>query len=163
MGQSCSREYDNCLRINPTQESHLDRWRLLLARRRIAIEDCMRVLIIDDSEILAQCLMLSLGEVAGLEVVGHAENVSDGIRKIRNSKPNAVVLDICMPDGTGMEVLESLKENPYPPIVIILSNYDYPQFRRKCLENGAHFYFDKSTEFHRVAEVLRNLMEVSAS
>jgi DNA-binding NarL/FixJ family response regulator len=120
----------------------------------------MRVLIVDDSEVLVQRLRSSLAEVAGLEIVGHADNVADGILEIRKLKPDVVILDIRMPDGSGIEVLESLKKHPSPPIVIMLSNYNYAQFRRKCLLGGARFYFDKSTEFHRVAEVLRSLMDV---
>ena len=45
----------------------------------------------------------------------------------------------------------------------MLSNYNYQQFRKKCLQSGARFYFDKSTEFHKVAEVLRGLVDTSAA
>jgi DNA-binding NarL/FixJ family response regulator len=120
----------------------------------------MKVLIVDDSHVLARCLKSSLADVAGLEIVGHADCVADGILEIRRTQPDVVILDIRMPDGSGIEVLESLKMHPSPPTVIMLTNYDFPQFRRKCLESGARYYFDKSTEFHRVGEVLRSMMEV---
>jgi DNA-binding NarL/FixJ family response regulator len=123
----------------------------------------MRVLIVDDSQVLARCLRSSLANVAGLEIVGHADCVADGIMEIRTAKPDVVVLDIRMPDGSGIEVLESLKTHPSPPTVIMLTNYDFPQFRRKCLESGARYYFDKSTEFHRVGEVLRSLVNVPSA
>jgi DNA-binding NarL/FixJ family response regulator len=120
----------------------------------------MKLLIVDDSQVLARCLRSSLADVPGLEIVGHADCVADGIMEIRKAEPDVVVLDIRMPDGSGIEVLESLKSHPSPPTVIMLTNYDFPQFRRKCLESGSRYYFDKSTEFHRVGEVLRSLMEV---
>ena len=123
----------------------------------------MKVLIIDDSDALVQRLMASLAGVEGLDLVGYATNVADGILEIRRAKPDVVILDIRMPDGSGMEVLETLRKHPAPPIVIMLSNYNYPQFRRKCLRSGARFYFDKSSEFHRVAEVLRDLLHVPAA
>ena len=122
----------------------------------------LKVLIVDDSHVLAQSVRSSLAEVAGLEVIGHADCVADGIQEIHRAKPDVVILDIRMPDGSGIEVLESLKTHPCPPIVIMLTNYDYPQFRRKCLQNGARYYFDKSTEFDRVAEVLQSLTEMHA-
>ena len=122
----------------------------------------MKVLIIDDSDALVQRLMASLAGVEGLDLVGYATNVADGILEIRRAKPDVVILDIRMPDGSGMEVLETLRKHPAPPIVIMLSNYNYPQFRRKCLQSGARFFFDKSSEFHRVAEVLRDLLQVPA-
>jgi len=123
----------------------------------------MTVLIVDDSEILVDRLKSSLAEVRGLEVVGQAETVSKATLEIGKAKPDVVVLDIGMPGGSGIDVLESLKKHPFPPIVIMLTNHVDRQYRKKCLNNGASFYFDKSTEFHRVAEVLQNLMETMAA
>jgi DNA-binding NarL/FixJ family response regulator len=143
-----------------TQQNHFHRLRRPPAGCMIDIEAKMKVLIVDDSVPMAQRLKSSLEEVAGLEVVGLIENVADAILEIRRLRPDAVVLDFRMPDGSGIDVLESLKKHPSPPIVVMLSGYDYPQFRRKCLQSGARFYFDKATEFHRVAEVLRDLNDV---
>ena len=122
----------------------------------------MRVLIVDDSEVLVERLRSSLAEVSGLEIVGHADNARDAELEIGKAKPDVVILDIRMPGGSGIEVLEGLKKNPFPPIVIMLSNYSYQQYRRRCLASGARFYFDKSNEFHKVAETLRGLMGVAA-
>jgi len=119
----------------------------------------MRVLIVDDSEALVRRLTSRLREVAGIEIVGHAGNVSDAVQEIRKMKPDVVTLDIAMPGGSGIEVLESLKKDQFQPVVIVLSNYSDRQYRRKCLQSGARFFFDKSTEFHKVAEVLRSLMD----
>ena len=123
----------------------------------------MRVLIVDDSEALVQRLRSSLGEVAGLEIVGHADNATDAALEIRRAKPDVVILDIRMPGGSGIEVLEGLKKDPVQPIVIMLSNYSYRQYRTKCLQGGARFYFDKSHEFHKVAETLRSLIGVASA
>ena|SRR5271157_3716937 len=118
----------------------------------------MRVLIVDDSEVLVQRLTSRLMEVAGVEIVGHAGNVPDAVREIRRAKPDVVIPDISMPGGSGIDVLESLKKDQFQPIVIMLSNYSDQPYRRKCQKSGARFFFDKSAEFHKVAEVLRSLM-----
>jgi DNA-binding NarL/FixJ family response regulator len=118
----------------------------------------MTVLIVDDSEALVQRLTSRLSEVTGIEIVGYAANVPDAVQEIRKTKPDVVILDIRMPGGSGIDVLESLKSNQFQPIVIMLSNYSDPPYRRKCLQSGARFFFDKSAEFHKVAEVLRSLM-----
>jgi len=117
----------------------------------------MKVLIVDDSEVLVQRLTARLAEVTGTETVGHAGNVADAVREIRRAKPNVVILDICLPGGSGLDVLEGLKKDRLQPIVIVLSNHSDRQYRRKCLQSGAHYFFDKSDEFHKVAEVLRSL------
>jgi DNA-binding NarL/FixJ family response regulator len=93
-----------------------------------------------------------------VEIVGHAGNVLDAIQGIRGAKPDVVILDIRMPGGSGIDVLESLKNDKPLPIVIMLSNYSDRPYRRRCLQSGARFFFDKSAEFHKVVEVLRGLM-----
>ena len=123
----------------------------------------MRLFIVDDSEALVQRLAASLAEVPGVEIVGSAGNVAEAAQKIREAKPDVVILDICLPGGSGIDVLEGLKQDPFPPIVIVLSNYAYPQYRRKCQQSGARFYFDKSTEFHKVAAVLGGLRKATAA
>ena len=122
----------------------------------------MRVLIVDDSEALVQRLTSRLREVVGVEIVGHAGNFPDAVLEIRRAKPDVVVLDIRMPGGSGIDVLESLKNDKPLPIVIMLSNYSDQPYRRKCQKSGARFFFDKSTEFEKVAEVLRTLLRSGA-
>jgi DNA-binding NarL/FixJ family response regulator len=123
----------------------------------------MRVLIVDDSEALVARLKSRLAAIAGLEITGYAANVPDAVEEIRKVKPDVVILDISMPGGSGIDVLESVEKNQFQPIVIMLSNFSGPQYRRKCLQGGARFFFDKSAEFHKVAEVLRGLMEITAN
>jgi len=123
----------------------------------------MRVLIVDDSEVLVQRLTARLAEVAELEIVGHASTVPDAVREIHRAKPDVVILDIRLPGGSGLDVLEGMKKDQWQPIVIVLSNYSDRQYRRKCLQSGARFFFDKSAEFHKVAEVLRSLMEETSA
>ena len=118
----------------------------------------MRVLIVDDSEVLVQRLTSRLREITGVEVVGQAGNVSDAVQEIRRAKPDVVILDIRMPGGSGIDVLESMKNDQPQPIAIMLSNYSDQPYRRKCEKSGARYFFDKSAEFHKVAEVLRSLM-----
>ena len=64
-----------------------------------------------------------------------------------------------MPGGSGIDVLREIKQNNQTPLVIVLTNYPYPQYRRKCMDAGADFFFDKSTEFDKVTEVLKQLKQ----
>jgi DNA-binding NarL/FixJ family response regulator len=117
----------------------------------------MRVLIVDDSEALVQRLASSLASVTGFEIVGYAKNVAGALEGIRKVKPDVVILEIRMGGGSGFDVLQALQEDPFQPIVIVLSNYSSRQYRKKCLQLGARFFFDKSAEFEKVAELLRTL------
>ena len=122
----------------------------------------MRVLIADDSEALVQRLTAMLAEVGGVEIVGRAGTVEEASQATRNLAPDVLILDICMPGGSGITVLEGMKKDAVNPIVIVLTNYGYPQCRKKCLESGARFFFDKSSEFEKVGEVLRGLIRGSS-
>jgi DNA-binding response OmpR family regulator len=68
-----------------------------------------------------------------------------------------VILDIRMPGGNGIQVLEAIKTSTAAPVVIMLTAFPYPQYRKKCLEVGADYFLDKTTEFERVVEVLEQL------
>ncbi len=117
----------------------------------------MRVLIADDSEVLVQRLVVALTAVSGIEIVGQACTVAEASQAVRNLRPDVMILDISMPGGSGLDVLDSMKRDRVTPTVIVLTNFGYPQYRTKCLRLGARFFFDKSSEFEKVGEVLQRL------
>jgi DNA-binding NarL/FixJ family response regulator len=94
-----------------------------------------------------------LEELVGIEVVGQAANVAEAISAIWKLQPDVVILDILMPGGSGIKVLQNIKQAGAGPMVIILTNYPYPVFRQKCLQAGADFFLDKSTEFDQIPEL----------
>ena len=117
----------------------------------------INVFIADDSLIVREHLVTMIEELAGIEVVGQAENVAEAISAIRNLQPDAVILDILMPGGSGIKVLQNIKQDGAGPMVIILTNYPYPVFRQKCMQAGADFFLDKSTEFNQIPELFERL------
>jgi DNA-binding NarL/FixJ family response regulator len=62
--------------------------------------------------------------------------------------------------GEGSKCLGILKNEPVP-LVIILTNYSYPKYWKKCMDLGADFFFDKSAEFEKVTEVCEQLIQYS--
>ena len=120
----------------------------------------MRIVLVDDSDIVRERLRAILN---GVEIVGEARDSLEAIDSIQELKPDVVILDIRLPNGSGIDVLQHIKESNPSTKVIMLTNYPYPQYRRKCLEAGADFFLDKSTEFDRLSEVLSQLnRDVSA-
>jgi DNA-binding NarL/FixJ family response regulator len=118
----------------------------------------MRVLIADDSEVIVQRLIALLAHVRGVEIVDQVGTVEETKEAVRRLRPDAVILDIQMPGGSGIEVLESMKKDQLISAVIVLTNHPYSQYRKKCLQVGAKFFLDKSNEFEKVGEVLRGLI-----
>ena len=123
------------------------------------MSETMKVLIVDDSELMRKRLAEMISQVEGVEIVGKAERSQEAIEAIQKLKPNVVILDIKMPGGSGIGVLEHIKKNNTNTKVIMFTNYPYPQYRKKCMDLGADYFFDKSTEFEEVVEVLRGLLK----
>jgi len=119
----------------------------------------MKILIADDSEIMRERLKVMLSDITELENISLAEDVPEAISSFQKLNPEVVILDIRMPGGTGIDVLREIKKGNQPPLVVVLTNYPYPQYRRKCMDAGADFFFDKSTEFDKVTEVLKQLKQ----
>ena len=104
-----------------------------------------------------------LTELAGIEIVGQAENVTKAIGVIQSLKPDAVILDIRLPDGSGIDVLKSIKQSSSTILVIVLTNYPDQVYRQKCLQAGADFFLDKSREFDQIPELFERFRRGGAS
>jgi DNA-binding NarL/FixJ family response regulator len=119
----------------------------------------VRVLIVDDSLLLRERLCCRLGSIEGIEIAGKACDVPGGIETFRRVNPDVVVLDLLMPGGSGIDVLEAIKRERPATIVVILTNHPLPQLRKRSQQAGAEYFFDKTQEFGKVAEVLRAVVK----
>ena len=117
-------------------------------------------LIVDDSAVIRRRLVSMLSEIPGVQLVGEASGAVDGAELIRNNCPDVVILDIRMPDRSGIGLLEDIKHDPERPTIIILTNYPYSAYQKRCMELGASHFFDKSTEFTQMETVVRELAQV---
>jgi len=117
----------------------------------------MRLFIADDSEILRNHLSNIIADIYGIEIIGEAANASDAIEAIRNLSPEVAIIDIKLPGKSGIHLLQQIKAFKPEIIVIIFTDYPYPQYRRKCDESGADYFFEKSSESEKLIEVLKKL------
>jgi DNA-binding NarL/FixJ family response regulator len=95
-----------------------------------------------------------LSELDGVEIVGEAESLAEAIDGISRTRPDWVILDYQLRGGTGVDVLRAI--HPRAPSIrfIVLTNHPTPQYRRACTESGAGWFFDKSTEFGKIRDVI---------
>ena len=115
------------------------------------------VYVVDDSDFIRERLIEMLSELEGVEIAGGTGDPREAVAAIRQMVPDAVILDIRLPRKSGIEVLRDIKKDKPSPVVIILTNYPYPQYRKECTEAGADYFLNKSTEFNKIAEVLKSL------
>jgi DNA-binding NarL/FixJ family response regulator len=117
----------------------------------------MNVFIVEDSASIRERLAAMLGDIEGVTVVGEAETPGEAIEGILRTRPDSVVLDIRLLGGSGLDVLR--KAHPQVPgtVFIVLTNHADPQYRRICMQAGAAYFFDKSSEIAKVREVIAGL------
>lgn len=115
----------------------------------------MKVFLVEDSEVVRQRLTGSLREIGSVDVVGEAHSERDAIEGIRAAQPDAAIVDLQLKKGNGMNVLTAVRSQNASILLIVLTNFAYPQYRSKCMASGADFFFDKSSEFVKVAELLQ--------
>ncbi len=114
----------------------------------------MQIAIVDDSLLVRERLTQILAQHEGLEVAWQAGDVPEAQIAFAQHAPHAIILDIHLPSGSGLEVLKAIKQAAPATRVIMLTNYPVQMLRQRCLELGAEGFFDKSTEFHKVCEML---------
>lgn len=121
----------------------------------------MKVMIVDDSAIIRVRLAELLAELEGIEVVAQANNAFEAVDMVREFKPDVAIVDVRMPERSGMELIKDVKDTPHPPTIIMLTNFPTPENREKCLTGGADYFFDKSSEIEEVMTVLKDLLLAS--
>ena len=98
-----------------------------------------------------------LTNIADVEIVGQAHNAQDAIASISELKPDVVILDIRLSGKSGIDVLKDIRAKKLPIRVIMLTNYQYHQYRKKCEALGADYFFDKVTEIEEIPRVIAEL------
>lgn len=117
----------------------------------------LRLLMVDDSEVIRTSLRALLGSVAGIETICEAKTLSEALASVRADPPALVILDMNLPDGLGMDIIKPLKQIS-PVVLIAVFTIDVnPVCRQVCLALGADWYFEKSTETDALVEVVRQL------
>jgi DNA-binding NarL/FixJ family response regulator len=114
-----------------------------------------RVYIVDDSVKLRRRLYQLLSDVENVQVIGQTGNADGALNDIRVLKPDIVLLDIRLPGKSGIQLLAEIKKVRPEITVIIMTNYDYPQYRLQSVQAGADHFFNKTREFESIIEVLK--------
>ena len=122
----------------------------------------MKVFIVDDSRVVVERLAGLLEEIPGAQFVGQAGDVPEAVDGIQKMKPDALILDLHMPGGSGLDVLRAIRTDHPQLFIVICTNYPYPEFRRECLTAGANFFLDKSVEFEKIPSLLRDFIQKEA-
>lgn len=114
----------------------------------------MKVFLVEDSPEICERLRNMADGIPCIKLVGSVDNEADAVRDIGVIQPDLVILDLNLAGGSGMGVLRQIKSRGFSGVVMVLTNFAYPQYRKKCLALGADYFLDKSQEI----EILNALL-----
>ncbi len=119
----------------------------------------IRLFLVDDHEMVREGLKLMLSHYHDIDVVGEAGTGREALSEVSVENPDVVLLDLQLPDMTGLEVLVSLQELPAPPAVLVLTVHDDDDFVIGAARLGARGYVLKHTSHEELALAIRRIAD----
>ena len=114
----------------------------------------MNVFIVEDAPKTLEELVNLLADEKGFALIGEAGSVREALVGIETTLPEAVLLDISLPDGSGVEVLKFIRQHDLKISVVVLTSNPYDALRAKCQSLGAVAVFDKLEGLDQVRRAL---------
>jgi len=117
----------------------------------------IRVLIVDDHPVVRTGIRNMLEPAMGISVVGEASTGSEALQMIESLQPNVVLLDMKLPDMSGIDVIKQIYEAKSSSRVLGLSSYDDREFISQLLNYGASGYLLKEEVPEYIIEAVRGV------
>ncbi len=117
----------------------------------------IKVLIVDDHDLIRAGIRHMLNDAEGIEVIGEADNGEQGIEMVKNSAPDVVLMDLQMPGIGGLEATRKILHfNPRTKVLIITACNDdiHPS---RLLQLGAAGYITKESSMNEMIQAVRNV------
>jgi two-component system, NarL family, response regulator NreC len=117
----------------------------------------VRVLIVDDHAVVRAGLALLVNAETDLEAVGEAGNAREAILEARTAKPDVILMDVMMPEQSGIDAVPQLLHEHPGVKVLVLSMQDDPRYVREAFEAGASGYVLKEAADAEVVAAIREV------
>lgn len=118
-----------------------------------------RVMIIDDHEIVRRGISEIVDRADGLEVVAEAGSVADAIRRAELVVPDVILVDLQLPDGTGIDIMRKLRETKPSIKAIVLTSFDDDVALAEALDAGALAYVLKTVHGAEITDVIKAIAD----
>jgi len=123
----------------------------------------LRILLVEDSPLLRSRLESMISQFGGFKVTGLAAAELEAVEKLESVPYDAIVVDVELRPGSGIGVIrEARARNPESPSgghvwIIVLTNYDLPTVRERCMTAGADYFLDKMREIDQLMPILQQI------
>ena len=129
---------------------------------RANLEKSVKVLLVEDSAVLAEILSEALSELPEVDLVGVVDSETEAFRLVAQERVDLIFLDLQLKQGTGFGILRSLADMHPAPRSVVLTNHDLPEYHTAAMALGATYFLDKARDFHRLPEIVRAIISVIA-
>lgn len=117
----------------------------------------LAILIVDDNLNFVSRLVGLIREANHIAYIQVAENYQEACRLVADEAPDVALLDINLPGKNGLAVLAMLRASAPDCVPIMITNHSDEYYRLQCLELGASHFLDKTIEFARVTQILKEI------
>jgi DNA-binding NarL/FixJ family response regulator len=114
-----------------------------------------QLLIVDYSKQIRTSLRALLGHVEGVASIREAASLSEAMDSARQHPPTLVILALALPDGLGSLIIKPLKQLSPTPRIAMLTLLVEPVYRKRCLQLGADWFFDKACDIDELLKVVQ--------
>ncbi|WP_454778676.1 response regulator [Georgenia muralis] len=112
-------------------------------------------MIIDDHEVVRRGIAEIVDRAEGLTVVAEAGSVAEAVRRAQLVRPEVLLVDLQLPDGTGIDIIATLREKVPDARPIVLTSFDDDDALASALAAGAKAYLLKTVRGAEIADVVR--------
>ena len=109
----------------------------------------------EDHTIVRWALREALGKAEDIEVVGEAGTAAETLKMIQDVQPDVLLLDLTLPDRSGLDVLAELRQIETAPLVVVLTWHTEPSYIARAIAAGAHGYVAKSVAPQELLDAIR--------
>ena len=119
----------------------------------------IKVFIVDDHYMVIEGIRSLLHNEKDIELLGHASNAASCLAFLQQQQPDVILMDINLPDKSGIELCKEVKEK-YPAIFILgLSTFNQLSFIEKMITNGASGYVLKNATQNELMEAIHTVIK----
>lgn len=104
----------------------------------------MKILLVDDNELIQVRLSRSIKKLYDDCIIHKAADCEEALSIFVKINPDLVILDISLPDGSGIDLLRTMKKENPNVTIFMFTNYGTEEFKKSCIELGADGFLEKS-------------------
>lgn len=129
----------------------------------MSVRDSIRILIVDDHEVVRIGIRTLLASVAGIKIIGEGSTAAEAVEQTAKLRPDVVLLDVRLPDGSGVEACRQIKADNPDTRVVMLTSFSDEEAIVGAVMAGASGYLLKQADGERLTQAIRDATEGESS